>query len=82
MRFTTATLITLSLLAGNVVSAPNSQTNDIAVPAEARAVDFEANDAAQLEARAKKNKKKAKKAKAVVRAVDDDASAVEIREEG
>ncbi|KAK1996183.1 hypothetical protein LX36DRAFT_712572, partial [Colletotrichum falcatum] len=56
MRFTTATLITLSLLAGNVVSAPTPQVNDV-VPVEARATNLEA---AHLEARKKKKKKKAK----------------------
>ncbi|KAK1961979.1 hypothetical protein LY78DRAFT_684422, partial [Colletotrichum sublineola] len=48
MKFTTATLVALGLLAGNVISAPTSQINDVAVPVEARAL---ANHAAHLEAR-------------------------------
>ncbi|KAK2005474.1 hypothetical protein LZ32DRAFT_652346 [Colletotrichum eremochloae] len=58
MKFTTATFITLGLLAGNVISAPTSQINDVAVPVEARAADFEAS---HLEARKKKKGGKGKK---------------------
>ncbi|KAK2035911.1 hypothetical protein LZ31DRAFT_601715, partial [Colletotrichum somersetense] len=78
MRFTTTTIFTLSLLAGNVVSAPTAQINDVAVPVEARAADFVGEESARLEAR--------KKAKAAARDIadleardeDDDVAAVEI----
>ncbi|KAI8266715.1 hypothetical protein K4K58_009416 [Colletotrichum sp. SAR11_239] len=56
MKFSAAAFVALGLLAGNVLSAPTVDASDVALPIEVRAEDFVANDAAHLEARAKKKR--------------------------
>ncbi|TQN65320.1 hypothetical protein CSHISOI_10169 [Colletotrichum shisoi] len=54
MKFSTTAFLALGFLAGNVVSAPAIQSNDVAQPVEVRAEGSVANDAAHLEVRARK----------------------------
>ncbi|EFQ34193.1 uncharacterized protein GLRG_09337 [Colletotrichum graminicola M1.001] len=68
MKFSTAAFIALGFLAGNVVSAPTFQSNNVALPVEARANDFVANDAAAIAAREDKNADAKKKAAAAAAA--------------
>ncbi|KAK1849334.1 hypothetical protein CCHR01_08011 [Colletotrichum chrysophilum] len=76
MKFSAAAFVALGLLAGNVLSAPTVDASDVALPIEVRAEDFVANDAAHLEARAKKKKNaKAAGAKAKGAAAKGDANA-------
>ncbi|KAI8256754.1 hypothetical protein K4K53_006615 [Colletotrichum sp. SAR 10_77] len=76
MKFSAAAFVALSLLAGNVLSAPTVDASDVAPPIEVRAEDFVANDAAHLEARAKKKKNaKAAGAKAKGAAAKGNANA-------
>ncbi|KAK1995146.1 hypothetical protein LX36DRAFT_702467 [Colletotrichum falcatum] len=53
MKFSTAAFIALGFFAGNVISAPTVQTNNVAPSIEARTEGFAAN-AAAVEARAEK----------------------------
>ncbi|KAI8167785.1 hypothetical protein K4K49_012359 [Colletotrichum sp. SAR 10_70] len=76
MKFSAAAFVALGLLAGNVLSAPTVDASDVALPIEVRAEDFVANDAAHLEARAKKKKNaKAAGAKAKGAAAKGNANA-------
>ncbi|CAI0644371.1 unnamed protein product [Colletotrichum noveboracense] len=76
MKFSAAAFVALGLMAGNVLSAPTVDASDVALPIEVRAEDFVANDAAHLEARAKKKKNaKAAGAKAKGAAAKGNANA-------
>ncbi|KAK2043509.1 hypothetical protein LZ31DRAFT_595568 [Colletotrichum somersetense] len=63
MKFSTAAFIAIGFLAGNVVAAPAVQSNDVALPIEARAGGFVANDAAVIDARAERRDNGAGKGK-------------------
>ncbi|KAK2034806.1 hypothetical protein LX32DRAFT_669700 [Colletotrichum zoysiae] len=68
MKFSTAAFIAIGFLAGNVVAAPAVQSNDVALPIEARARGSVANDAAVIDARAERRANGAGKGKSGVNA--------------